>query len=85
MTVTYNLPDGPKLPRYLRMVKFITQQVKYVEDFAQVYGDNFTIWNRGDKHIVYFSHPQALAGLTQKPSQTVIPLCTLRLVWFVIP
>ncbi len=60
MTVTYNLPDGPKLPRYLRMVKFITQPVKYVEDFAQVYGDNFTIWNRGDKHIVYFSHPQAL-------------------------
>ncbi|YAF95533.1 MAG: cytochrome P450 [Nodularia sp. CChRGM 3473] len=60
MTVTYNLPDGPRLPRYLRMIKFITQPVKYVEDFAKVYGDNFTIWNRGDKHIVYFSHPQAL-------------------------
>jgi cytochrome P450 family 110 len=60
MTLTYNLPDGPKLPRYLRMVKFITQPVKYVEDFAKIYGDNFTIWNRGDKHIVYFSHPQAL-------------------------
>ena len=71
MTVTYNLPDGPKLPRYLRMVKFITQPVKYVEDFAKVYGDNFTIWNRGDKHIVYFSHPQALAGVTQKPSQSL--------------
>ncbi|MBW4554848.1 MAG: cytochrome P450 [Trichormus sp. ATA11-4-KO1] len=60
MTVTYNLPDGPRLPRYLRMIKFITQPVKYVEDFAKVYGDTFTIWNRGDKHIVYFSHPQAL-------------------------
>lgn len=60
MTVNYNLPDGPKLPRYLRMIKFITQPVKYIEDFAQVYGDTFTIWNRGDKHIVYFSQPQAL-------------------------
>ncbi|MBE9052526.1 cytochrome P450 [Nostocales cyanobacterium LEGE 11386] len=60
MTVTYNLPNGPRLPRYLRLIKFITQPVKYVEDFAKVYGDTFTIWNRGDKHIVYFSQPQAL-------------------------
>ncbi|AHJ26457.1 hypothetical protein NSP_1000 [Nodularia spumigena CCY9414] len=26
-----------------------------------------------------------LTGLTQKLSQTLIPLCPLRLVWFVIP
>jgi cytochrome P450 len=60
MTVTYNLPDGPKVPYTLRLIKFITQPLKYVEDFAKVYGDNFTVWGRRDTHIVYFSHPKAL-------------------------
>ncbi|MBW4612701.1 MAG: cytochrome P450 [Desmonostoc vinosum HA7617-LM4] len=60
MTTNYNLPDGPKMPYYLRLIKFIAQPVKYVEDFAKVYGDTFTIWGRGDTHMVYFSRPQAL-------------------------
>jgi cytochrome P450 len=60
MTVTYNLPDGPRVPRWLRLFKFITQPLEYVEDFAKVYGDNFTIWGSGENQIVYFSHPQAL-------------------------
>ncbi|RCJ33507.1 cytochrome P450 [Nostoc minutum NIES-26] len=60
MTVTNSLPDGPKVPRLLRLFKFITQPVQYVEDFAKVYGDNFTVWGSRDVHMVYFSHPQAL-------------------------
>lgn len=60
MTITYNLPQGPRIPRLLRLFKFITQPIQYVEDFAQVYGDNFTIWGKKETHIVYFSHPQAL-------------------------
>ncbi|MBH8552308.1 cytochrome P450 [Nostocaceae cyanobacterium CENA357] len=60
MTVTTNLPEGPNMPRFLRLIKFITQPVKYLEDFAQVYGDNFAILGRDDKHLVYFSHPKAL-------------------------
>ncbi len=60
MTVTTNLPDGPNMPRLLRLIKFITQPVQYLEDFAQVYGDNFAILGRDDKHLVYFSHPKAL-------------------------
>ncbi len=59
MTVTTNLPDGPNMPRFLRLIKFITQPVQYLEDFAQVYGDNFAILGRDDKHLVYFSHPKA--------------------------
>ncbi|WP_425389065.1 hypothetical protein [Cylindrospermum stagnale] len=60
MTARKSLPDGPKMPRFLRMVKFIGQPVKYVEDFAKIYGDSFTIWGRGDTHLVYFSQPEAL-------------------------
>ncbi|MEH2320860.1 hypothetical protein [Nostoc sp.] len=43
MTATYNLPDGPQMPRWLRMIKFIGQPVKYLDDFAKIYGDTFTI------------------------------------------
>ncbi len=61
MTTTYNLPDGPQIPRWLRMIKFISQPVKYVDDFAKIYGDSFTIQsNPSDNPIVYFSQPEAL-------------------------
>ncbi len=60
MTVTNNLPDGPRVSRFLRLIKFITQPVKYVEDFAKTYGDRFTIWGSKDTHIIYFSQPEAL-------------------------
>ncbi|PHJ61541.1 cytochrome P450 [Nostoc linckia z18] len=61
MTTTYNLPDGPQIPRWLRTIKFISQPVKYVDDFAKIYGDSFTIQsNPSDNPIVYFSQPEAL-------------------------
>jgi cytochrome P450 family 110 len=61
MTTTYNLPDGPQIPRWRRMIKFISQPVKYVDDFAKVYGGTFTIKSsQSDNHLVYFSQPQAL-------------------------
>lgn len=60
MTATNSLPEGPKVSRFLRLIKFITQPVKYVEDFAKTYGDHFTIWGSKDTHIIYFSQPQAL-------------------------
>lgn len=61
MTATYNLPDGPQMPRWLRMIKFISQPVKYLDDFAKISGDTFTIRSsRGDNHLIYFSQPQAL-------------------------
>jgi cytochrome P450 len=58
--MTNSLPDGPKMPYWFRLIKFITRPVEYVEDFAKVYGDNFTIWRNSETHLVYFSHPQAL-------------------------
>ncbi|BBD60224.1 cytochrome P450 [Nostoc sp. HK-01] len=60
MTVTNSLPDGPRIPYWLRIIKFIFRPIEYVEDFAKVYGDNFTVWRSRGSHLVYFSHPQAL-------------------------
>lgn len=60
MKPTYNLPDGPKMPVFLRRMKFVFQPLEYVEDFAKAYGDHFTLWGRNDSQMVYFSHPQAL-------------------------
>ncbi|ARV58185.1 cytochrome P450 [Nostocales cyanobacterium HT-58-2] len=60
MRVTNNLPNGPKMPVFLRRLKFIFQPVEYVEGFAKKYGDTFTLWGRNDSPLVYFSHPQAL-------------------------
>ncbi|GEM_PF-3120744 len=61
MTATYNLPNWPQMPRWLRMIKFIGQPLKYMDDFAKIYGDTFTMRSsRSDNHIVYFNQPQAL-------------------------
>jgi cytochrome P450 family 110 len=69
MTLIHSLPEGPKLPRWWRMFKFVTQPVQYLEDFAKIYGDSFTIWGKGDNHVVYFSQPQALEEIfTADPS-----------------
>ncbi|WP_017316524.1 cytochrome P450 [Mastigocladopsis repens] len=60
MRATTNLPDGPNMPGILRWMKFIFQPLEYVEDFAKIYGDNFTLSGSNDSHMVYFSDPQAL-------------------------
>jgi cytochrome P450 family 110 len=60
MKETLNLPDGPKMPRFLRRMKFVFQPLEYVEEFAKAFGDTFTLWESDGNHIVYFSHPQAL-------------------------
>ncbi|MFB2895646.1 hypothetical protein ACE1CI_22295 [Aerosakkonemataceae cyanobacterium BLCC-F50] len=60
MTPTHNLPNGPKMPVFLRLIKFVTQPVNYIEDLSKIYGDTFTVWGRNNTPIVYFSQPQAL-------------------------
>lgn len=60
MTVTTSLPNVIKMPLLLRRLKFVTQPVKYVEDFAKIYGDSFTVLGSEDSRLVYFSQPEAL-------------------------
>ncbi|MEO0969915.1 MAG: cytochrome P450, partial [Cyanobacteria bacterium J06639_18] len=64
MKPSNSLPDGPNMPKLLRRLKFVFQPIKYVEDFAKVYGDIFAI--RGfynDSAVIYISHPEALEQL----------------------
>ncbi|KST63626.1 cytochrome P450 [Mastigocoleus testarum] len=64
MKPSNSLPDGPNMPKLLRRFKFVFQPIKYVEDFAKVYGDTFAI--RGfynDTAVIYISHPEALEQL----------------------
>jgi cytochrome P450 len=60
MIATNSLPDGPQIPVLLRRIKFVTHPIEYVEDFARVYGDSFTLTSRDSSPIVYFSQPEAL-------------------------
>lgn len=59
-TQAINYPDGPNISSFRRRLKLAFRPVEYVEDFAKVYGDCFTLKNPSGNHIVYFSHPQAL-------------------------
>ena len=64
MKASNSLPDGPKMPKLLRRLKFVFQPIEYVEDFARTYGDMFTIGGfQGTTAVVYISHPQALEQL----------------------
>jgi cytochrome P450 family 110 len=58
--INQNFPNGSDMPILLRQMKMVFQPLKYIEDFAKNYGDNFTIKSKSGHHIVYFSHPQAL-------------------------
>ncbi|MBD2002638.1 MULTISPECIES: cytochrome P450 [Cyanophyceae] len=60
MELTNSLPKGPNTPRSLRLIKFIFQPIKYLDDNAKAYGDTFTIRGSKNTPIVYFSQPQAL-------------------------
>lgn len=71
MRATNNLPDGPKMPVFLRRMKFIFQPLEYVKDFAKEYGDNFTIWSRNNSPAIFFSHPQALQQIFNADSSSL--------------
>ncbi len=60
MTSSYNLPPRIEMPVFLRRMKFVFQPLKYLEDFAQAYGDSFSLPNKTGGGVVYFSQPEAL-------------------------
>lgn len=52
------LPNGPKTPRLVQMLQWISSPMKYMEDCTQRYGDIFTLQLTGP--VVFVSNPQAL-------------------------
>lgn len=63
------LPDGPKTPRLLRMIKLIVRPLEYLDHYGQRYGDLFVVGN-SDPPVVYVSHPKAIQEIfTASPAQ----------------
>lgn len=60
MSSNYNLPPKIEMPIFLRRIKFVFQPLKYIEDFAGIYGDSFTLQSQDGTMVVYFSQPEAM-------------------------
>ncbi|AOY82252.1 cytochrome P450 [Moorena producens JHB] len=64
------LPDGPKIPKWLQLIYWIADPLKYLDQCVERYGDTFTIRLSGLRELVILSHPQAIQEvLTAPPSQ----------------
>ena len=48
------------MPIFLRRMKFVFQPLEYLEDFAQAYGDRFSLPTKDGNNTVYFSDPEAM-------------------------
>ncbi len=56
--IPMTLPDGPKTPRFVQLIQFITDPVTYLDKCAKQYGDIFTA--QIGMPVVMISHPQAV-------------------------
>src|SRR4028119_98599 len=56
--IPMTLPDGPKSPRFVQLIQFITDPVTYLDKCAKQYGDIFTA--QLGMPVVMISHPQAV-------------------------
>lgn len=64
------LPDGPQIPQWLQLIKWIQDPFGYLEQCRQKYGDTFTIRLSGLEPFVFLSHPEAIQAMfTAAPSQ----------------
>ena len=64
------LPDGPRSPRFLRMLKLIFRPLDYLDEYSQRYGDIFKVGGDNSPPFVYVGNPQAIKEiLTADPAQ----------------
>ena len=61
------LPDGPQTPKWLQLINWIADPLKYLEQSVKRYGDTFTI-RLGLRTFVILSHPQAIQEVLTAPS-----------------
>lgn len=54
-----NLPNGPRTPQFIRMLKLIARPLDYLEDYGRRYGDCFVVGSKSNP-VVYLSHPEAI-------------------------
>ncbi|MBD2301876.1 cytochrome P450 [Nostoc sp. FACHB-190] len=57
------LPDSPKIPKFMQLLQWIYQPLQLMENSAKVHGDCFTLWLTNKQPMVFLSHPQAIQQL----------------------
>lgn len=65
-----NLPDGPKVSRFIQTIRAVFQPFKYLEKYAQEYGDFYTSKFAGFPTQVVISNPQAIQEIFTADSKT---------------
>lgn len=65
-----DLPDGPKNSRLLLTIRAVFQPLKYLEKYAQEYGDFYTSKFAGFPTQVVISNPQAIQEIFTADSKT---------------
>ena len=69
------LPNGPKTSgnlAILRRLKLILRPIKYLEDYAQSYGDIFKIGGEKSAPFVYISNPEGIKQILKSLVHWVI-------------
>ncbi|MDJ0717712.1 MAG: cytochrome P450 [Prochloraceae cyanobacterium] len=54
------LPDGPKIPTLLQLIKWLGEPFEFLDDCAKRYGDIFTMRLFGFQPMVVISNPQGI-------------------------
>ncbi|MBD2250725.1 cytochrome P450 [Nostoc parmelioides] len=61
------LPDSPKIPKFMQLVRWIYQPLQLMEASAKAHGDCFTLWLTNKRPLVFLSNPQAIQELFTTP------------------
>ena len=54
------LPDGPKIPSVLQLIKWIAEPFEYLDHCGKNYGDIFTLRILGFPPLVFIANPQGI-------------------------
>jgi hypothetical protein len=58
--IPMTLPNGPKSPRFVQLIQWISDPMTYMDKCAKQYGDIFTAQVTNGKPLVMINHPQAV-------------------------
>ncbi|OCQ89068.1 cytochrome P450 [Nostoc sp. MBR 210] len=57
------LPESPKIPKFMQLLQWIYQPLQLMENSAKAHGDCFTLWLTNKQPMVFLSNPQAIQQL----------------------
>ena len=71
--MTDELPPGPRLPRVIQTIGFVTRHTAFLERLRRRYGSRFTVRVIGGPPIVMISDPQEIKELMTAPPEVLHP------------